>query len=90
VAAAVVVVVVVRGGKLALDALEHTPSAPKGAFGGGTRVLGVSPKGSEGAECVCCTCLKMGGQCVCLIWVIWPFRIGRTDRQTDGQNGYRG
>jgi len=53
-AAAVVVVVVVRGGKLTFGA--------RTSVWGSTRVLGVSPKGSVGAACVCLclVCLKIG------------------------------
>ena len=65
-AVVVVVVAVVRGGKLAFGCfwstyLQHL----RASVWGGTRVLGVSPKGSVGAACVCWACLKIGRESVC-------------------------
>ena len=41
---------------------KHLPTRPPFS----TRALGVSPKGSAGAECVCWACLKFGREDVCL------------------------
>ena len=65
VAAAAAVVVVVCGGKLAFWSthLQHLlrPTL-RASVWGSARVLGVSPKGSVGAACVCWAHLKMGGK----------------------------
>jgi len=70
--AVVVVVVVVRGGKLSFG--EHTFStyyAQRFGQALGTArvccVLGVLPKSSVGAECVCWACLKIGRESVCVL-----------------------
>ena len=55
-AAAAAVVVVVCGGKLAFGGASVLGSA---------RVLGVSPKGSVRAACVCWVCLKIWRENVC-------------------------
>ena len=41
---------------------KHLPARPPPS----TRVLGMSPKGSVGAACVCWACLKIGRESVCL------------------------
>ena len=65
VAAAAVVVVVVRGGKLAFWSTHLLRLALGACVWGSARILGVSPKGSVGAECVCWACLKIGRESVC-------------------------
>ena len=69
-AAALVVVVVLiagRGGKHAFGCFGARLQHLRASFWGGTRVLGVTAKGSVGAACVCWACLKIGRESVCVL-----------------------